>query len=102
MRYFGTLRGIEGSEDKVASGEVGSGAEEFDTNNTGGKERSKMKKNDGKGWRFEEVGGSAEAWTHQRSLWNGGGIDQGIGGSCAIIADDSHAFIESLIDTRNC
>ena len=41
-----------------------------------------------------------EAWTHRRSLWNGGGIDQGIGGSCEIIANHSHAFIESLIDMR--
>ena len=37
-----TLRGIGGLEDRnVASGEVGSEAEEFDTNNMGGKERSK-------------------------------------------------------------
>ena len=44
---FRTLRGIDGSVDRnVASGEVGSEAEEFDTNNTGGKERSTMKKND--------------------------------------------------------
>ena len=41
-----------------------------------------------------------EVWTHRRSLWNGGGIDQGISGSCEIIADHSHALIESLIDMR--
>ena len=36
------LRGIEGSEDRnVASGEVGSEAEKFDTNNTGVMERTK-------------------------------------------------------------
>ena len=41
-----------------------------------------------------------EAWTHRRSLWNGGGIDQGIGGSCEIIADHFHACIKLLIDMR--
>ena len=53
------LRGIGGPEGgKVASGELGpeeGGPEEFDTNDTGGKERCKIMKNDGKGWRFEQV-----------------------------------------------
>ena len=86
---------------EIASGEVGPeevGPEEFDTNNTGGKERGKMMKNDGKGWRFQVVGGLVEVWTHRRSSGNGGDC-KGIGGSCDI-ANHSNTFIESLIDMR--
>ena len=72
---------VGGPEDgKIGRGEVGpdeGGLEEFDTNSSGGKERTKMMKNDGKGWRFEEVGGSVEAWTHRRSLWNGEALTEG-------------------------
>ena len=96
------LRGIERPDDgDVARGEVGPeevGPEEFDTNNAGGKERSKIMKNDGMGWRFEEVGGLVEVWIHRRSLGNGEDC-KGIGGSCDI-ADHSNTFIESLIDMR--
>ena len=59
-----------------------------------------MKKNDGTGFSFEEVGGSVEAWTHRRGSGNGGDC-KGIGGSCDIdIADHSNTSMESLIDKR--
>ena len=52
-----------------------------------------------KEWSFEPVGGLVEVWTHRRCSGNGGGIDQGIGGSCDI-ANHSNTFIETLIDMR--
>ena len=52
--------------------------------------------------RFGDFRKLEDRWrrVHRRSLWDGAGIDQGIGGSCEIIADHSHASIGSLIDMR--